>query len=170
VRPLRKAYGVRMHGRASLGTDTHGLASRGRTDTAGRGAACAGPTSHVGPHLPPAAPYAAAGAGADLPQALAMLHALPPPLRGCLLEAARLCGRAAGGAQANLLSLHWAAQARPRACLRSGRALSWPPRLSHAPLPADALYAACRSSGPGRTQARRRLADDTALYVCPHCT
>ena len=30
------------------------------------------------------------------------------------LEAARLCGSGAGGAQANLLSMHWASQARTR--------------------------------------------------------
>ena len=53
-----------------------------------------------------------AGAYMDLAQALVMLNALPSALRGCLLEAARLCGSAAGGAQAHLLSMHWAAQAR----------------------------------------------------------
>ena len=101
------------HARIGAHGDRHAWAEAGHSRL---GAACAGPPQ-AGPHLPPAPAYAAAGAGADLPQALAMLHALPPPLRGCLLEAARLCGRAAGGAQANLLSLHWAAQARPRAFL-----------------------------------------------------
>lgn len=71
----------------------------------------------LGPLPPRAAPTLAppdlaAGACGDLAQALAMLHALPGALRACLLEAARLCGSGAGCAQANLLSMHWASQAR----------------------------------------------------------
>lgn len=77
-----------------------------RYDT-GRGRAA--PASQ-GQQLPQA--QGQAGAYMDLAQALVMLNALPSALRGCLLEAARLCGSAAGGAQAHLLSMHWAAQAR----------------------------------------------------------
>ncbi|KAK9843748.1 hypothetical protein WJX81_004868 [Elliptochloris bilobata] len=62
---------------------------------------------------PQPAPQPPPGAYMDLAQALAMLNALPGALRGCLLEAARLCGGAAGAAQANLLSMHWAAQPAP---------------------------------------------------------
>ena len=68
------------------------------------------PPPRAAPTLTP--PDLAAGACGDLAQALAMLHALPGALRACLLEAARLCGSGAGGAQANLLSMHWASQAR----------------------------------------------------------
>ena len=64
----------------------------------------------------PTPPDLAGGACGDLAQALAMLHALPGALRACLLEAARLCGSGAGGAQANLLSMHWASQARTSMC------------------------------------------------------
>ncbi len=38
-----------------------------------------------------------------------MLHSLPDSVKGCLLEAARLCGAAAGLAQENVLH-SWAAQ------------------------------------------------------------
>ena len=68
------------------------------------------PPPRAAPALPP--PDLAGGVCGDLAQALAMLHALPGALRACLLEAARLCGSGAGGAQANLLSMHWASQAR----------------------------------------------------------
>ena len=71
------------------------------------------------PPRPPQPPQLAPGACGDLAHALAMLNALPGALRGCLLEAARLCGSSAGGAQANLLSMHWASQA------RDAWALSW---------------------------------------------
>jgi hypothetical protein len=47
----------------------------------------------------------------NLPQAMQMLNALPESVKGCLLEAARLCGPGAGLAQEHLLS-SFVAQAR----------------------------------------------------------
>ena len=39
----------------------------------------------------------------NLPEALQMLNALPASVKGCLLEAARLCGPSAGLAQERVL-------------------------------------------------------------------
>ena len=39
----------------------------------------------------------------SLPQAMELLNALPESVKGCLLEAARLCGSGVGAAQQRLL-------------------------------------------------------------------
>lgn len=50
------------------------------------------------------------GGQPNLLEAMRMLNSLPASVKGCLLEAARLCGAAAGLAQDNVLH-SWAAQA-----------------------------------------------------------
>lgn len=52
---------------------------------------------------------APAGARPNLPEAMEMLNALPDSVKGCLLEAARLCGPAAIRAQENVINC-WASQ------------------------------------------------------------
>ena len=47
----------------------------------------------------------------NLPEAMRMLNSLPDSVKGCLLEAAHLCGAAAGLAQENVLH-SWAVQVR----------------------------------------------------------
>ena len=45
----------------------------------------------------------------QLSDAMQLLNSLPDSIKGCLLEAARLCGSAAGNAQKNLLN-QWHSQ------------------------------------------------------------
>lgn len=40
----------------------------------------------------------------QMPEAMHLLNSLPDSIKGCLLEAARLCGSSAGLAQKNLLN------------------------------------------------------------------
>lgn len=61
------------------------------------------------PSQAPGPAHAHDGRRPNLPEAMHMLNSLPDSVKGCLLEAARLCGAAAGLAQENVLH-SWAAQ------------------------------------------------------------
>ncbi|BDA43947.1 probable transcription factor MYB44 at N-terminal half [Coccomyxa sp. Obi] len=87
----------------------------------------------------------------NLPEAMHMLNSLPANVKGCLLEAARLCGAAAGRAQEHVLH-SWVAQ-RPRqdaaAALKQHRQQQGSSLMRSQTLPPDLASHACKAVVPG---------------------